>query len=347
MDGPELAEALGVTHKNANNLVERLRSTIERSLGALLVCRRVKADHSRCPQLAALVDRWDGQFTVLMRKRAGRHIDGCRDCDDDRSRMVNPVALLGGVPVMVPAPAWLRDQTLTQAAPVLPQTAAAPPGAAAHTATDPSWWPPSDFDTTDLGNPAPPADSGTVPHPPPRRPGGFATESAATKPSAAYAASAPTEETSESTERASGYLRRHSLAVGGIGLVIVGVGAAVLLATPEIYRVDPTNAPGEAMTTTPTTSPPLTVTLGPGGGGPTVPPSTTPTASPPLTVTLGPGGGGPTVPPSTMPLPTPTSNPPPKPKPLGPTGLNPPSQQDPSDNTCPPTTTCPINGPFL
>ena len=49
LDGPELADALGVTPKNANTLVERLRDTIARSLGALLLCRRIKADPDRCP----------------------------------------------------------------------------------------------------------------------------------------------------------------------------------------------------------------------------------------------------------------------------------------------------------
>jgi len=63
--GPELTDALGVTHKNANNFVERLRDTIARSLGALLVCRRTKADPAECPELAALIGDWDGQFTVL------------------------------------------------------------------------------------------------------------------------------------------------------------------------------------------------------------------------------------------------------------------------------------------
>lgn len=99
--GPELADALGVTHKNANNLVERLRDTIARSLGALLVCRRVKADPTRCPELAALIAGWDGQFTVLMRKRTARHIDGCSGCEGERSRMVTPATLLGAAPVVI------------------------------------------------------------------------------------------------------------------------------------------------------------------------------------------------------------------------------------------------------
>ena len=42
LDGPELAMALGVTQTNANTMVGRLRETIERSLGALLVARRIQ-----------------------------------------------------------------------------------------------------------------------------------------------------------------------------------------------------------------------------------------------------------------------------------------------------------------
>ncbi len=120
LDGTELATALGVSHTNANTLAVRLRDGVERSLGALLVCRGVKADPACCPELAALVDDWDGTFTVLMRKRAARHIDGCSVCEEERRRRVNPVALLGGVPVFLPAPASLRERTLTAASRSLP-----------------------------------------------------------------------------------------------------------------------------------------------------------------------------------------------------------------------------------
>lgn len=114
LDGPELASALGVSHTNANTLVGRLREGIERALGALLVCRSAKAKPA-CPELAVLVGNWDGTFTVLMRKRAVRHIDDCDACDSQRRRLVTPAALLGAVPVMLPAPAWLRDSTLRAA----------------------------------------------------------------------------------------------------------------------------------------------------------------------------------------------------------------------------------------
>jgi RNA polymerase sigma factor (sigma-70 family) len=120
LGGPELAEALGVSHNSAKKMAQRLREGIERSLGALLVSRRVTADPERCAELAAILDGWDGQFTVLMRKRIARHIESCPTCDEERRRLVNPVALLGAVPVFIPAPGWLRDQTLNQVQ--LPQT---------------------------------------------------------------------------------------------------------------------------------------------------------------------------------------------------------------------------------
>ncbi|MHA3018755.1 sigma-70 family RNA polymerase sigma factor [Mycobacterium sp. BMJ-28] len=141
LDGPELAEALGVTARNANTLVERLRETIARSLGALLVCRRVSADPERCPELAAILGDWHGELTVLLRKRAARHIESCSICDEERARMITPAALLGAAPVVIPAPAWLRDKTLRQAV---------PGGSAVGVAGD-SWWPEDDVDVSDLG----------------------------------------------------------------------------------------------------------------------------------------------------------------------------------------------------
>ena len=142
LDGPELAEALGVTPRNANTLVERLRDTIARSLGALLVCRRSKADPDRCPELAAILGQWDGLFTPLMRKRVARHIDSCVVCEEDRARMVSPAALLRATPLAIPAPLWLREPTLDQAIAKLPDAGPHFSGVG----DGKTWWPPGDFD---------------------------------------------------------------------------------------------------------------------------------------------------------------------------------------------------------
>ena len=114
LDGADLADALGVSPTNATKMVYRLRETIERSLGALLVSRRVRSTGEGCTELAAILDGWDGRFSILMRKRIVRHIESCPICDEERQRLVSPVALLGGVPVFIPAPAWLRERTLSE-----------------------------------------------------------------------------------------------------------------------------------------------------------------------------------------------------------------------------------------
>jgi len=91
--GPELAAALGVTHDCAKKLLQRLRSTFERSLGALMVARR--AEQHGCPELAATLSGWDGVFTVLVRKRIARHIESCPTCDAYRGSLVSSVAMVG------------------------------------------------------------------------------------------------------------------------------------------------------------------------------------------------------------------------------------------------------------
>lgn len=116
LDGPELAQALGVSQTNANTMVGRLRDTVERSLGALLVARRTQADPSRCPELAAVLHGWDGKFTILMRKRVARHIESCAECDGERRRSVSPRALLGAAPLLIPAPPWLKDRVMLTSA---------------------------------------------------------------------------------------------------------------------------------------------------------------------------------------------------------------------------------------
>ncbi|WP_082459842.1 MULTISPECIES: RNA polymerase sigma factor [unclassified Mycobacterium] len=92
--GTELAQALGMSYDSTKKLLQRLRDTIERSLGALLVARR--SAQTGCPQLTADLAGWDQQFNVLMRKRIARHIDSCPACDEYRRSALSAVALLGG-----------------------------------------------------------------------------------------------------------------------------------------------------------------------------------------------------------------------------------------------------------
>jgi len=114
LDGQELATALKVSPGTANKTVSRLRETVEHALGALLVARQARAATDACAELLAILAGWDGRFTALMRKRIARHIESCPTCEEQRRRLVNPVALLGGAPVFIPAPSWLRERTLNR-----------------------------------------------------------------------------------------------------------------------------------------------------------------------------------------------------------------------------------------
>ena len=107
LEGQELADALGITAGNAYTSLNRLRGQVERSLGALLIARLGRDD---CPELQTVLQGWDGTFTVLMRKRVARHVDGCLVCDERRAAL-SPLSLLAGVPLLV-APSSLRDRVL-------------------------------------------------------------------------------------------------------------------------------------------------------------------------------------------------------------------------------------------
>src|SRR5437016_3937897 len=72
LDVAEIAAVLGVSRNHAHALLSRARAQLEVSLGALLVARSGRDD---CAALGALLEDWDGQLNVLMRKRINRHIE--------------------------------------------------------------------------------------------------------------------------------------------------------------------------------------------------------------------------------------------------------------------------------
>ena len=108
LEGAELGEAMGVTASNAYVMLNRLKAQVERSLGALLIARLGRDD---CDDLDGILVDWDGRFSPLVRKRVARHVDDCDVCSDRRRRIVSPLTLLAGVP-LVAAPLSLRDRVV-------------------------------------------------------------------------------------------------------------------------------------------------------------------------------------------------------------------------------------------
>ena len=100
LDGEELADALGVSRNHAQALVSRARSQFEGSLGALLVARTSR----ECAELDDILAGWDGELTVLLRKRVNRHIERCEVCRERKRGELSPAMLLSMLP-MVALPA--------------------------------------------------------------------------------------------------------------------------------------------------------------------------------------------------------------------------------------------------
>ena len=110
LQGADLAAALGVSADQSYTMVHRMRDRVDRSLTALVVARAGRKD---CPDLALVLQGWDGEFTVLVRKRVARHIETCETCERTR-RKAAPLALLGAAPAFA-APLALRDAVLAKA----------------------------------------------------------------------------------------------------------------------------------------------------------------------------------------------------------------------------------------
>ena len=108
VDGPDLAEALGVPLNQAHALASRARGQLERSLGALLVARTGRQE---CAELDAILAGWDGTLTILLRKRVSRHIENCGVCGERKRRALSPAALFSVLP-LIGLPPGLRQQVL-------------------------------------------------------------------------------------------------------------------------------------------------------------------------------------------------------------------------------------------
>lgn len=126
LEGEDLAQAMGVEMSHLDVLVSRMKSRMEKAMGALLI---VRLGSDECDELPGVLGDWDGGFDRDIRVRVSRHVGGCEVCQERRAILMAPSNVLPEI-MIVAAPESLRAEVLEDVAPepvpVEPATAVVP-----------------------------------------------------------------------------------------------------------------------------------------------------------------------------------------------------------------------------
>jgi RNA polymerase sigma factor (sigma-70 family) len=112
LDSGDVAAITGEAPSAVYVKVSRLKDSLGRAAGALLVARHHRAD---CAELDALLSSWDGTYSALWRKRIARHVDDCTVCGGSRK---TAAAALFALAVCAPLPVLpaLKERCLSRTA---------------------------------------------------------------------------------------------------------------------------------------------------------------------------------------------------------------------------------------
>jgi len=122
LEGADLADALGVTTSHLHTLQSRMKDRLEKALGSLLIARHGRED---CDELNALLADWDGKYTLAVRSKVTRHVEGCEICTQTKAGLVAPGRFFGVLPLMA-APILLRAKTAAAMEGAITASAATP-----------------------------------------------------------------------------------------------------------------------------------------------------------------------------------------------------------------------------
>ena len=108
LDSASVARIAGVSAQSIHVKVSRLRDSLGKAAGALLVARRHRSD---CDALRDLLADWDGRYSTVWRKRIARHVEGCPHCTDRQAAAAGALFALAPIaPVVLPS--GLRESVL-------------------------------------------------------------------------------------------------------------------------------------------------------------------------------------------------------------------------------------------
>lgn len=107
LESAEIAEVLGVSKGNAYTMLNRMKRSLEQSIGVYLLMRR---GSKKCEKLQRIVAPFViPPVTIEMRKTVERHVRKCDVCTETRRTLMAPLAVFGAF-AAVPAPEGLRER---------------------------------------------------------------------------------------------------------------------------------------------------------------------------------------------------------------------------------------------
>lgn len=127
LDSAEIAGVLGVTKKNGDVMVNRLKQAVEAAIEAFIMW---KDGRRYCDALASeLAEARTDAMTPVARRLVERHVAHCEDCGERRRRLFSPLAAFGAFAAVGP-PADLKAHILEGLMREWPGPAAHPAGSA-------------------------------------------------------------------------------------------------------------------------------------------------------------------------------------------------------------------------
>ncbi|MGH2772350.1 MAG: RNA polymerase sigma factor, partial [Actinomycetota bacterium] len=105
---PDMADALGSKRKQLDSTLRRLKDSLNRSVGSILLMRE---GHKNCPELDGLIHKLKSADTSPgeIRKEVGEHMEGCRRCGATREAYAYPPDTLAAL-LSVAAPPGLKRE---------------------------------------------------------------------------------------------------------------------------------------------------------------------------------------------------------------------------------------------
>ncbi|AEV87534.1 RNA polymerase subunit sigma [Actinoplanes sp. SE50] len=108
----EIVDGTGLGRQHAAVRIQRMKGQLETARAVVRALHRQPI----CPELAVVIEPWDGRPNALWRKRIARHTRECRMCAGAWQDLVAAERLLAGMALIAPAPHFAKPLIATKLA---------------------------------------------------------------------------------------------------------------------------------------------------------------------------------------------------------------------------------------